>query len=46
VGIGYWQLVMGNGYWLWVYMAMVIDYMARVRFGLLGFGVRTSFMWV
>jgi hypothetical protein len=25
---------------------MVIDYMDRVRFGLLGFGVRTSFMWV
>jgi hypothetical protein len=34
-------MVIGYGY-----MAMVIDYVDRVRFGLLGFGVRTSFMWV
>jgi hypothetical protein len=39
IGYGYWILVVGYGY-----VAMVIDYMDRVRFGLLGFGVRTSFM--
>ncbi len=46
MGIGYWQLVVGNGYWFWVYMTMVIDYMDRVGFDLLRFGVRTSFMSV
>jgi hypothetical protein len=46
MGIGYWQLVMDNGYWLWVYMGMVIDYMDRVRLGVLGFEVRMSFMLV
>jgi hypothetical protein len=38
-GYGYLILVVGYGY-----VAMVIDYMDRVRFGLSGFGVRTSFM--
>jgi len=28
------------------YLAMVIDYVDRVRFGLLGFGFRPSFMLV
>jgi len=39
IGYGYCILVVGYGY-----VAMVIDYMDRVRFSLLGFGVRTSFM--
>jgi hypothetical protein len=28
------------------YMAMFIDYMDRVRFDILGFGLRTSFIYV
>jgi hypothetical protein len=35
-----WQLVFSYGY-----MAMVINYMDRVKFGFLQFGVRTNFMW-
>jgi len=34
---------MGIGYG---YVVMVINYIDRVKFGLLRFGVRTSFIWV
>lgn len=45
MGIGYWFI--GNWYWLlvmgiWLWL-LIID---RVNFGLLRFGVRTSFIWV
>lgn len=43
MGIGYWLLAIGNGYWV---LVMVIDYIDKVKFGLLRFGVRTSFIWV
>jgi hypothetical protein len=43
MGIGNWQWILAIGYG---YMVMVIDYMDRVKFGLLTFGVRTSFIWV
>jgi hypothetical protein len=36
MAIGNWKLV----------MAMVTDFMGRVRFDLLAFGARKSFMWV
>jgi hypothetical protein len=43
--ISYWKLAISYGYWL-LDMGVVIDYMDKVKFGLLGFGVRISFMWV